>query len=436
MKYLCRKPGRKSVRVLKRDRKVITKCLTREYSFVFDRAKGSHIWDLDGRKYLDFCASIAVSNIGHSNPDVVNAVRKQAGKGMHCGFSDFNAEVPVAFAEYLLTFFPKKFNNTFLSNSGTESVECAYKIARWHTNRKYVIAFEGAFHGRTMGSLSLTKSKPVHRQRYAPFLPVKHTPYAYCYRCKFGKEEGDCHFECLNALEKTMRSVKGGLAAVFIEPIQGEGGYIVPPRKFIKGVRQLCNEYGALLCDDEVQAGCFRTGKFLGIENFKVTPDIVSMSKALGGGVPLGVTVSSKKIMDWPKGAHANTFGGNLLACAGGLASLKFMRKHKLGEKSKKIGKIMIKKLNDMKHEYELIGDVRGKGLMIGVEFVTSKKTKRHAVHERNAILCSAAEKGLLLLPTGESAIRICPPLTITREQAEKGLDILEDAVSHHKKYR
>lgn len=424
-----KKRNTKSAKIRKRDKKVTSPSLTREYEMVFDHAKGMYIWDADNNKYLDFCASIAVSNIGHSNLDVIAAVTKQIKKGIHVGFADFYAELPVTFLETLFTLTPKKYNTGFLSNSGTEAVEAAYKCARWHTNKKYTIAFEKAFHGRTMGALSMTNSQKVQRERFAPFLPVKHTPYAYCYRCKFGKEKGDCSFECLEALETKMRSVKKDLASVFVEPVQGEGGYIVPPKKFITGLRKLCNEYGALLCTDEVQSGAFRTGKFLAMEHFSVTADIVALSKAIGGGVPLGVTIANRKVMNWTPGSHANTFGGNLLACAGGIASLNYMKKKKLGKNSEKIGKYMLKELNEMKDEHECIGDVRGLGLMIGVEIVKNKKSKKTDRKERTKILCRAYDKGLLMLPAGESVVRFSPPLILTKEQAEKGLEIFENAL-------
>lgn len=411
---MCRKPGPKSVAVIKRDEKVIAPCMTREYSFVFRKARGMHIWDVDGRKYLDFMSSVAVANAGHDNPEIVRAIKEQLRYGMHCGFSDFYAEVPVKFAETLVSLMPPGMSRVFLSNSGTESVEAAYKLARYHTNKKWTIAFLKAFHGRTMGSLSMTNSKPVQRERYAPFLPVMHVPYPYYYRMNMGPAE--CSDHCLGELEKAMRSAKGDLASVFIEPVQGEGGYVVPPKEFIPGVRKLCDDYGALLCDDEVQAGCFRTGKFLAIENFGVKPDVVSLSKAIGGGIPLGATVARDELMaDWKPGSHANTFGGNLLACAGGTAALDFMKKRKLGENAVKMGKIFMKRLEEMKETYEHVGDVRGLGLMIGVEIVKSKASREPDKKTRSAILCEASGRGLLLLPAGESVIRIAPPLIISR---------------------
>ena len=427
MKTIYPKPGKKSAAVIKRDSEIMSPCLTREYPLVYKRAEGMYAWDADGKKYLDFAAFVAVMNVGNGNPDVKKAIQRQLKDGLHCGFADFYAEVPVRFVETLLTFLPKELNCAFLSNSGTEAVEAAYKLARWHTKRKWTISFKGAFHGRTMGSLSMTNARPVQRERYAPFLPVSHVPYPYWYRMKMEPEE--CTDYCLNRLDKEMGRLNDNLAAVFIESVQGENGYVVPPKNFIPGVRKLCNSHEVLLCDDEVQAGCFRTGKFLAIENFGVKPDIVSLSKAMGGGMPLGATVANRKIMDWPPGSHANTFGGNLLSCAAGIASLNFMRKKKLGENATLIGKLMMNRLAEMEEKYECIGNVRGIGLMIGIEIVKSKRTRELDEKTRSAIVDDAFGKGLLLLPAGESAIRICPPLIINKEQAENGLDILEDAI-------
>ncbi len=435
MKFICRKPGDKSVEIIRRDAAVISPSLTREYSFVFKKGRDCYIWDVDGRRYLDFAAGVAVANIGHANPEVKEAIIRQLSLGTHCGFSDFYAELPVEFAEYLVSFLPGQLDTVFLSNSGTESVEAAYKLARWHTNKKWVVAFENAFHGRTMGSLSMTKSKPVQRNRFAPFLPVKHVPYPYPYRMNMA--DGECADYCLERLEDVLRDLRNRCAAVFLEPIQGEGGYIVPPKEFLAGVRELCDEYGVLLCDDEVQAGCYRTGRFLAIDNFGVEPDVVSLSKAIGGGIPLGATVARREIMDWVPGSHANTFGGNLLACAAGLATLRFMEKERLGEKAVKVGAFIKKKLQRMMEDYEIIGDVRGLGLMIGVEIVKDKQTKEYGTKERSSILCNAFEKGLVLLPAGKSVIRICPPLTLEKQDAERGLEILEDSITEtENKYR
>ncbi len=422
------KPGPKSLAVIKRDHRVIAQCLTREYPFVYERAKGVHVWDADGQEYLDFMAGVAVQSVGHDNPEVVGAINEQLRKGLHCGFSDVYAEVPVKFAETLVSLMPRGLDSVFLSNSGTESVEAAYKLARYHTKKKWTIAFINAFHGRTMGALSMTNSKPIQRERYGPFLPVKHVPYPYWYRMKM--EPSECSDYCLHEMEKTMRGVKGDLASVFMEPIQGEGGYVVPPAEFIRGLRKLCDEHNALLCDDEVQAGCFRTGKFLAIENYGVKPDVVSMSKAIGGGIPLGATVASRKLTsDWKHGSHANTFGGNLLACAGGTASLHCMKRAKLGENALRIGQLMTRRLLELEVRHEMVGDVRGIGLMIGMEIVKSKGSRTPDWKRCHAIIHNALKRGLLLLPAGQSVVRFCPPLVITEEQAERGMDVVEECV-------
>ena len=420
--------SKKVKEILKRDKISLANCMTREYPLVYKKAKGMFIYDINNKKYLDFCASVAVMNIGHTNKEVVKAIKKQLNYGIHCAFPDFYAELPVKYVETVKKFVPKKFNQAFLSNSGTETIETAYKMARWHTNKKWVIAFDHAFHGRTMGSLSMTNSKPVQRERFSPFLPVKHVPYAYTYRHPSNNEQ-ECVNDCLNKLEKAAKSVKNDLAAIFLEPIQGEGGYIVTPKNFIKGIRETCNKYNALMCDDEVQAGCFRTGKFLAIENFNVMPDIISLSKSVGGGIPLGITLANKSVQDWGPGTHANTFGGNLVACASGVATLEYMKKHGLGNNAIKQGNYIKKRLFEMQEKYELIGDVRGIGLMIGIEFVKNRKTKEYAKKERDKILNMAFKKGLILLAAGTSVIRICPPLIITRNQADKGLNILEQSI-------
>jgi 4-aminobutyrate aminotransferase len=237
-----------------------------------------------------------------------------------------------------------------------------------------------------------------------------------------------CSEYCLYKLEKAIMKHKGNVAAIFIEPILGEHGYVVPPKSFIKGLRSLCDEHNILLCDDEVQAGCYRTGKFLAIENFNVKPDVVSLSKALSNGLPIGVTVANKKLMDWPAGAHANTFGGNLLACAAGIATLKYMKKHKLGKNAKRTGNYIIRYLNELKDKYAIIGDVRGIGLMIGIE-ISKKGSTKPDIKTRDKILHKCFSKGLLMLPAGDSVIRICPPLTITQKEADKGLEIIENVI-------
>ncbi|MBU0636025.1 aminotransferase class III-fold pyridoxal phosphate-dependent enzyme [Candidatus Micrarchaeota archaeon] len=426
-KFICRKPGPKSVKILERDAKIMSPSFTREYSFVYDHAKGNYIWDVDGRKYLDFASSVAVMNIGHTNPIVTKAIASQLKKGLHCGFTDFYAEIPLRFSEKLVSLLPKHLDTVFLSNSGTEAVECAYKCVRWHSNKKWFIAFDPCFHGRTMGSLSMTHSQPVQRDRFEPFLPVKHVPYPYSYRLDMSEKQTTAF--CLAELETAFSTTKEDCAGVMFESVSGEGGYIVPPKDFVKGLRKLCSDYGVLLCVDEVQSGCYRTGSFLAIENFAVKPDIVALSKAIGSGLPLGATIANRSIMDWPSGSHANTFGGNLLACAGGLATLDFLKKKKLGTNAKRMGVLIKSKFEKFQSKSNLLGDVRGLGLMIGLEIVKDKETKEIAREERRKILCKASEKGMILLPCGKSVIRIAPPLTLSKKEALHGIEILQEAI-------
>lgn len=425
--------GPKSKSIIARDKKVISPSLTREYSFVFKTGKGSTVWDADGKKYIDFASSVAVMNTGYGNKQVEKAIIEQAKQGIHCGFADFFAEKPVELAETLLKLVPKGFEKVFFANSGAETIESAIKCAKWHTKKKWFIAFNPCFHGRTMGALSLTLSNPKHRERFGPFLPVKHSPYPYLYRSRFDNEEELSDY-CLSELEKTIRSTRGNTAGIMLEPIAGEAGYIPATKQFVKGLRKACTQHGIVFCDDEIQAGNYRTGKYLAIEHYKVKPDIVCISKAIGGGLPLGAMVASSRTMNWTAGTHASTFGGNLLACAAGKATLDFMKKNRLGEKAEKTGKKIMKRLKETMETSRIIGDVRGKGLMIGIEIVKSKKTKAFGTEERKTILKKAAQKGLLLLPAGKSTIRIAPPLIITEKQAMEGINILEESIKETEK--
>ncbi|MDW7726631.1 MAG: aminotransferase class III-fold pyridoxal phosphate-dependent enzyme [Candidatus Methanoperedens sp.] len=422
-----RKIGSKSRQIIERDHKVMG-ALTRPYELVVDRAaEGSTIFDVDGNSYIDFASSVSVMNVGYHNRAVREAVCSQIQKMVHCGFPDFYAEPPVKLSEKLCEM--TGYEKVFLSNSGAESVEAAMKLAFWYTKRNSMIAFYLGFHGRTLGALSLTASKMLHKEHF-PSVKVLHSHYAYCYRCPLNLEYPDCGISCAKEIEKTIfkRELSPrDTAAIVVEPIQGEGGFIVPPAEFHHELRRICDENGILLISDEVQSGGFRTGKFMAMENFGVRADIVSMSKSIGGGVPLGATLSTSEIMSWQPGTHANTFGGNLLAAAGGLATLEFMEKERLGEKAVENGVYIMKRLDEMKDKYPLIGDVRGIGLMIGVELVEGNKDP--AVEKRNNIVNLAIENGLVLLPAGDSVIRIVPPLVISKEEIDKGLGIFEDVL-------
>ncbi len=425
---ICGRAGSRAGRIIRRERKIASTSYGRPYPFVFERGRDVWLWDVEGRRHLDFAAGIATMNAGHTNPAVVNAVRGQLRNGTHAAFPDFHAETPVKFMETLLKAMPSGFGRVFLTNSGTESVEAGLKLAKWRTRKRWLVAFDKCFHGRTMGSLSMTNSKPVQREGFGPFLPVKHVPFPNLYRSPF--RDGESLTEhCTEKLVDALKDAKGGAAGVFVEPIQGEGGYVVPPEGFHGEVRKICTEEGVLLCADEVQTGCYRTGPFLAFEGFGVKADIVCMAKALGGGLPLGAMVARKGLMEWPDGAHSNTFGGNLLACAAGTAALEYMEKKRLGKNARFVGKHMLQRLEEMKPRLAPVGDVRGRGLMIGVEMVRDKGSKRPDPEGRDRAICSAYKNGLLLLPAGKSVIRICPPLTLTMEQADKGLDILEEAI-------
>lgn len=345
----------------------------------------------------------------------------------HGAFLDFCSEIPVRFAEELLTLLPESLNRVYFSNSGAETIEAALKLSRHHTKRKYFISFYGGFHGRTYGAVSLTAAKVIQRKHFGPFLPVIHAPYPNPYR-PLGFSPRTCDHDALQYIEQQIFKYEVSpdeVAAIIVEPVQGEGGYIVPPVTFLKRLRKLCDMHGILLVADEVQSGCFRTGRFLASSHSDVTPDIVCISKAIGGGLPLGVTIASEEIMTWSPGSHASTFGGNNAACAAGLAVIKIMKQEGFAARVLETGEYLRKSLRDLQQNFDIIGDVRGIGLMTGLELVTDRETREPAQKERNKILRHAFEHGLALLPAGESVIRFCPPLTIQEEDIDTGLAIL-----------
>jgi 4-aminobutyrate aminotransferase len=424
-------PGPKAKVVLKRDEKISSKSMGRVYPLVISKASGVNVEDVDGNRFLDFNSGIAVMNLGYSHPKIVEAVKRQSELIMHGAFLEFYSEIPVKFSETLLSLIPSM-SRVFLTNSGTESIEAAMKLARYYTKRKYFISFYGSFHGRSLGALSLTSTKTVHRSQFGPFLPVIHVPYANPYRCPIKASKEDCSEACLDYLEDVVFKQEVSpeeVAAIFVEPVQGEGGYIVPPKAFLKGLRKICSEHGILYIDDEVQAGCYRTGRFLAIEHFGVEPDIVCLSKALGGGLPLGAMVCREELMTWPPGSHASTFGGNLVACAAGIAVLEVMKKEKVGARAIKSGAKILRYLQELQGEIEAIGDVRGLGLMIGIEFVEDRESKKPATKLRDKVVLDAFKNGLLLLPAGESVIRLAPPLIMGEPDIDTGLEILAGSI-------
>jgi len=416
-------PGPNAVAVLKRDAEVISQSMARPYPLVLERAQDVNLWDVDGNRYLDLTAGFAVMNVGWNHPEVVRAIQQQATLLSHGAFLAFCSETPVTFAQQLTEFLPPSLNRVCLANSGAESVEAAMKLARYHTRRKNFIAFSNGFHGRTYGALSLTSTKSIQRAGFGPFFSVLRAPFPNPYRPQ-GCDSTDASLAALEDIFK--REVPAEeVAAIFVEPIQGEGGYIIPPKPFLGELRALCDELGILLVVDEVQTGCYRTGTFLASEQFGVTPDIVCLSKALGGGLPLGAMVASEEVTTWLPGSHAGTFAGNNVACAAGLAVLDILSGKGFGDYVVDAGQHLLRRLNELQEDYDLIGDVRGMGLMAAIELVHSRETKEPAIEERRVILNDAFENGLALLPTGESAIRFCPPLTIEKGDIDKGVELL-----------
>lgn len=419
--------GLRAREIVRQDCNVVSVCSARPYPLVVDRAKGSIIKDVDGREYIDFVAGIAVMNAGHSNPEVKAAISAQLEKMTHCGYGDYFAEPPVKLAKKLREL--SSYSKVFYCNSGTEAVEAAIKLAFWKTKRQNLIAFYNAFHGRTLGSLSLTCSK-VRQKEHFPSIHTVHSPYAYCYRCPLKLEYPSCGIECAKEIENLIfrRELSPeDTAAVFVEPIQGEGGYIVPPADFHKEVKRICTDNDVLLVADEVQTGCFRTGPFLAMENFDVRADISCLAKALGAGLPMGAMLADSDLMNWPPGVHSSTFGGNLLASAASLASLEFLEKENTENRVRELGSHIRQRLRELQENFPCIGDVRGLGLMIGVEIVKSDKSVDPI--RRDKILKEAFKEKILLLPCGDSVIRFCPPLVITDEEVDLGLERFEKAL-------
>jgi 4-aminobutyrate aminotransferase len=432
-------PGPKAKKVIERDERFISKSYTRSYPMVAEKGEGAVVEDIDGNRFLDFTAGIAVCATGHAHPEVLAAIKKQAESLIHMSGTDFYYAAQVDMAEKMSEIAPMSGEKkSFFGNSGAEAVEAAMKLARYYTKRPVYIGFYGAFHGRTYGAVSLTCSKSVQRKHFSPLLPsVVHTPYAYCYRCPFGQKVESCDLECVKFLEDFILEKKvppEDVAAIFVEPIQGEGGYVVPPDKFIKRLHQIARKYGIMFVSDEVQAGMGRTGKMFAIEHFGVEPDMISVAKGIASGMPLGIMVSRSEIMDaWVPGSHASTFGGNPVSCAAAMATIKLV-KEKYMANAAKVGGFILDELNKMKANHRLMGDVRGKGLMIAIEFVKDKETKEKAVDERNKIVDKAFKKGLLLLGCGANGIRFSPPLVIDKEQAERALSIFEESLTEVEK--
>jgi len=427
-------PGPRAKAIIDRDTEVVSPSYTRSYPLVIERGSGAMVEDVDGNVFLDCAAGIAVNSTGHSHPDVVKAITEQAQKFLHMSGTDFYYEPQVRLAEELASVSPTEGGaRSFFGNSGTEAIEACVKLSKYATGRQNIIAFLGGFHGRTIGALSLTASKAIQRRGFGTLMPgVYHAPYADCYRCPLGLSQSNCAAECLDYLEDQifMHLVSPDeVAAVVLEPIQGEGGYVVAPDQFVQRLREITKANGILLVDDEVQSGMGRTGKMFAIEFTGVKPDMVAIAKGIASGMPLGVATASRQLMSWPPGAHASTFGGNPVSCAAALATIKLL-KEQLVANAATVGAHLMAGLKGLMDAHPLIGDVRGRGLMVGVELVRDRKTKERATTERDAVVEAAFRQGLLLLGAGKNAIRFSPPLVLTKAQADVAIGIFDRALA------
>jgi len=435
-KLLCPVPGPKALAAVAADTRLISPSYTRSYPLVAKRGRGVRVEDVDGNEFLDFAAGIAVVSTGHCHPEVVAAIQKQAAELIHISGTDFYYEGMTDLADRLSAVAPMPGPHKFFyGNSGAEAIECAMKLARYHTGRQQIISFFGAFHGRTMGALSLTGSKPQQKRRFSPLVPgVTHIRFPYTYRSGASgpQEEEAFSMDCARYIEerlfKTVLAPEE-VAAIFIEPIQGEGGYVVAPDNFLRELRAICNRHGILLVVDEVQCGAGRTGKWWAIEHSGVEPDMVCIAKGIASGMPLGICMTKAEIMDWVPGSHASTFGGNPVCVAAALATMDIIEREAM-DNAAHVGGWMLERLEGWKHTHPLVGDVRGRGLMIGIELVKDKTTREPVNALRNRVEVLAFERGLMVLGCGETSLRLCPPLIVNEHEAAVALDILEEALT------
>jgi 4-aminobutyrate aminotransferase len=427
-------PGPKARALIKRDSAVISPSYPRSYPFAMSHGKGTEVWDVDGNRFLDFMAGIAVASTGHSHPKVVKAIQQQAEKFIHIS-SDFYHEKWIELGEKLAEIAPfDDYGVSFMTNSGTEAVETAIKLARYHTGRSNFIGFTGAFHGRTMGAVTFTASKPKYHKGFYPLMNgVVHAPYPNPYRPILERRKGEDDGETV--VRYIEDQILGHVlppeevAGILVESIQGEGGYIIPPAGFFPALRDLCDKYDIALIVDEVQSGMGRTGKWWAIEHFGVEPDIVTAAKGIASGMPLGACIARREIMDWERGSHGNTFGGNPISCAAGLATIELIQNEYM-QNAAEVGQYTLDALTEIQTRHPSIGDVRGIGLMIGVEFVKDRNTKEPASELTESVVNLGFERGLLMLSCGKSVIRIAPPLSISKKEVDEGLAIFEEAIT------
>jgi 4-aminobutyrate aminotransferase len=428
-------PGPKAREFLAKYANTLSRSVVGIYPLVAESGSGCIVRDVDGNEYIDFNCGILVLNVGHSHPRVVKAIKDQAEKLIHYSWTDFSYGPIIDLGEQLMTITPGTHaKRVFFANSGAEANEAAMKMSRWHTRKTLFLAYSNAFHGRTFGAMSLTGSKPVQRRHFFPLVPeTTHVPYPYCYRCPFHLSYPDCNIWCLDFIEEEVFKKfhpPEDTAAMFVEPIQGEGGFVVPPEDYLPRLKKMLDKYEILFVDDEVQSGIGRTGKWFAIEHWAgVIPDIVTSAKALGGGLPIGATIAKEELMDWEPGSHANTLGGNPVACAAGLQVLSIIKDEKLLENATRQGAYIMRRLKEMQQKYRIIGDVRGKGLMIGAELVKDQETREPAAEEATDVTNKCFRRGLALITAGKSTMRFGPPLIITNEIVDAALEVFEGAI-------
>ena len=421
-------PGPKARELLARDAAVVSPSYPRDYPFVMSHGRGAEIWDVDGNRFLDFAAGIAVCSTGHSHPQVVAAIKDAADRFLHIS-SDYWHEGQIRLAERINELAPMKEPvMSFFGQSGTEAVEGALKLARYVTGRPRFIGFLGGFHGRTMGSLSFTSSKYTQQKGFFPTMPgVTHVPYPNNYRPLLaGEEQGQAVLRYIEEVLFTSNVPPSEVAAILVEPIQGEGGYLLPPDGFLQGLRALCDRHGILLIFDEVQSGIGRTGQMFACQHWDVAPDIMSLAKGLGSGLPIGMVVAKKTIMSkWTRGAHGNTYGGNPICCAAALATIELVAGGYRANAAR-VGEYFLGKLRALAAQHEAIGQVRGKGLMIGMELVLDRGSRQPARELCDALVTRAYHNGLILLSCGQSTVRFMPPLMISEADVDEAVALVE----------
>ncbi len=426
-------PGPEARRILELDQRYVSPSYTRDYPLVVRTGRGAMVEDVDGNIFLDYAAGIAVCATGHCHPQVVAAIQKQAAELIHMSGTDFYYSRMVELAEKLASIAPgAEPKRVHFANSGAEAIEAAIKLAKYHTKRDKLVAFHGAFHGRTMGALSLTASKAVQRKGFGTLLAgVFHTPYPDAYRGAYGVRPEHASADCLSYLENEIfrRQVDPEeVAAVFVEPIQGEGGYILAPAEFLQGLQRVCRKHGILLVADEVQCGMGRTGKFWAGDHAGLEPDIICTAKGIASGMPLSAIIARASVMDWRPGAHGSTFAGNPVCIAASLATIHLLEE-KYMDNAARVGEFIMRRTAGWPERFKSVGDVRGRGLMVGIEFVRDQKTREKAPDLRNLIVQIAFQKGLLVLPAGDTTLRLSPPLLVDEEQTDFTLRTLEDCI-------